>query len=146
MKIEEIEPIEEEIGSLKAGFQNADFKLEFWLAVGLKPFSDWLLKIFQKVGWEFGSSKFISDTETITYFKKGHGALLLTTRQLIKGVEQWKNLKLIKFSERPLSSLGIDLSYCSRAPPSGVQILCMCSLAPWLLSTAVTALYRRAFH
>ena len=64
-----------------------------------------------KVGWEFGSSKFISDTETITYFKKGHGALLLTTRQLIKGVEQWKNLKLIKFSERPLSSLGIDLSY-----------------------------------
>ena len=63
-----------------------------------------------KVGWEFGSSKFISDTETITYFKKGHGALLLTTRQLIKGVEQWKNLKLIKFSERPLSSLGIDLS------------------------------------
>ena len=50
MKIEEIEPIEEEIGSLKAGFQNADFKLEFWLAVGLEPISDWLLKIFSK-GW-----------------------------------------------------------------------------------------------
>ena len=96
-------------------------------------------KSFKKVGWEFGSSKFISDTETITYFKKGHGALLLTTRQLIKGVEQWKNLKLIKFSERPLSSLGIDLRYCSRAPPSAVQILCACSLAPWLLSCAVTA-------
>ena len=89
MKIEEIEPIEEEIGSLKAGFQ---IDLIGWedrpIRINLKPC---------KVGWEFGSSKFISDTETITYFKKGHGALLLTTRQLIKGVEQWKNLKLIKF-------------------------------------------------
>ena len=52
MKIEEIEPIEEEIGSLKAGFQNDDFKLEFSLVVRLKPFSDWpplfffILKIF----------------------------------------------------------------------------------------------------
>ena len=46
MKIEEIEPIEEEIGSLKVGFQNDVFELEFSLALRLKVFSDWLLKIF----------------------------------------------------------------------------------------------------
>ena len=61
------------------------------------------------MGWEFGKSKFISDTETVTYFARGNGALILTTRQLIKGVEKWKNLKMIKFSERPLTSLGMDL-------------------------------------
>ena len=58
-------------------------------------------------GWEFGKSHFISDTENVTYFKRGNGGLLLTTRQVIKGVEVWKNLKLVKFSDRPLTTLEV---------------------------------------
>ena len=60
-----------------------------------------------KTGWEFGVSQFISDAISVTYFKRGSGALLLTTRQIIKGTLKWTNLKMVKFSERPLTTLDV---------------------------------------
>ena len=52
-------------------------------------------------------SQFISDAISVTYFKRGSGALLLTTRQMIKGTLKWTNLKMVKFSERPLTTLDV---------------------------------------
>jgi len=62
-------------------------------------------------GWQFGASKFISATQVLTYFAKGAGAILITELQSKtdngKESSQWKHLKMIKFCERPLTSIDI---------------------------------------
>ena len=36
-------------------------------------------------GWEFGNTRFISDTSVVTSFKRGIGALMLTSQIEVKG-------------------------------------------------------------
>jgi hypothetical protein len=46
-----------------------------------------------KEGWQFGTSKFISPTQVVTYFSKGVGAILLSQLQRKELKILFRNLK-----------------------------------------------------
>lgn len=62
-------------------------------------------------GWQFGDSIFIASDQIITYFSKGAGAILITKLQSniesSKEKGSWKHVKMIKFCERPLTSMDV---------------------------------------